>query len=287
MTFLYFPLFDMRRITPGTLDVATTGESPIQLSLSSLTQANQFETQTSVFNYMVSSTEPMLGLDRQRSQFMPGVSKYTFGGAVALALRELAADAGWSFPDDIQVNFSDVDRWFTFTYSQGFTTLSWSSSDGRRLFGFSSNYSGASQTTLVGDEPARYVLAATLDGPLSITPITEDDPLALFAYSGGGRSYAVARNAFVLRKRWVQQFEPKAKTFRRFAAGTPDEYTFQQLFEDCGAGLPFGAGDVYNDYLTAYAFDDNSECFRPLAATPGNADQFHIPFNAIVLGTTE
>lgn len=284
MTFHYFGSFDLSRISPGSIELGTTGFPNIQLNLATLTYINGYLTYPSVFNHVITCN--FLGLDRERTLLLGKMPFVTFYVAAAQALRTLATDAGWTNPTAITFGFNASTRKPTLAYSEGFTVISFSNAVGRRLFGLAANYSGPSVTSVTADQAASHTLAATLTGPSSMTPLLEDEPMSSMAYSGGGRVYALSRTGTVTRAQWIQQYEPQAKTFRRYAGAAPDEYTFQNLFEDCRAGTPFCTYDTDGSGVRdAWVFEAGQECFHPQAATPGNADQFHIPFNVIAMGT--
>lgn len=283
---MYAASFDLRKLLPGAIELTRDGVYPsITLNLNTLTAVNAYLTQTSVFNFIVRGADADLrGFDYERSDLLAAMSVSNFHNTVGVALRSLAADAGWPNPTNISCAFDVTTRLVTFTYtSELLTGITFGSFMAYRLFGFAGDWTGSADTAAGTDLPWS-VIVPLLDGQSMLTPVYESDPVAKSAFSATGRTYGIARTGTVRRRSWVQQYETLARTFRKWAPSAPDEFTYQGLFESCRAGLPFGVVTPDGD-VEAYSFDDGADAFHPKAATIGNADQFHIPFNVIALAT--
>lgn len=279
----YFSSFDTTKIGASTLTLSTSGKSNISVTIASMqSPVSLGETaNNTVFNHVVS--RDWVGVDSEYNAPLQYYS-YSFLYAIQFYLQAAATTASWTSPSTLTLALNTTTWLLTFSYPSALTGITFGNTETRRLFGFAGNFSGSS-TGVSGSEVPKYIIVPTIDGASMATPIFEQDADSSAAYSGGGRFYGVSRSGGKRMRDWTQQFQSKASTFRRFAAAAPNEFTFQDLFEHCRTGYPFGvyAGFGDNQY-EAYAFRDGSDSFHPTPATPGNADQFHIPFRAYALG---
>lgn len=281
MTMAYFSSFDTAQIGASTLTLSTSGKSNISIDLAFFAWPNQFGTNVSVFNHVVASDWTGMGPFQEYPLYsMPSDS---FCDAVETMLRSLATTATWTNPNSINVLLNTTTWLCSFTYSNSLTAITFGNTETRRLFGFSGNFSG-SATSVTGTEVPKYIIVPTVNGASSTTPVFEQESISSFAYSGAGRPYALSRSTNQRMRTWVQQYETKARTFRRSAAAAPNEFTFQHLFENCRARYPFGVyGGFGSNNYEAYILRAGSESFHPYPASPGNSNQFHIPFEAYAM----
>lgn len=282
MTMAYFASFDMTRIGASTLMLSTAGKPDVTLNLTTLSWPNAYTTTTRVFNHAVALNMPSLG--PYSEEFPLQSSADTFLNAVQFYLRALASTATWTSPSSITLSLNTTTWLLTFSYSASFTAITFGNTETRRLFGFSGAFSGSSASVTGSDVP-KYIIVPDVDGASSATPVLEEGTVSSSAYSGGGRGYALSRSTNRRMRKWTQQYEPKGKTFRKFALSIPNEFTYQHLFEQGRAGYPFGVyGGFGENVYEAYVFRAGQESFHATPATPGNPNQFHIPFDAYALG---
>ena len=280
----YFSSFDVSKIGASTLTLSTSGESNIVLNIATMLSPESLGATpyNSVFNHVVSREWGGLGPFGNFTQPIYYAS-YSFLFSVQSYLRALATTATWTNPNSITLSLNTTTWHLTFAYSNSFTAINFGNTETRRLFGFSGNFSGSS-ASVTGSELPKYIIVPEIDGASSATPVFEEGSVSSVAHSGGGRSYSLSRSTTSRSREWVQQYETKVKTFRPFAAAAPNEFTYQHLFEHCRAGYPFGVyGGFGENVYEAYVFRSGAESFRANPATPGNADQFHVPFKAYAL----
>jgi hypothetical protein len=280
MTMAYFASFDARTLPASIfLTLTKSGGGTISIEPRTLTGSNAYGTTTPFFNYLLANS--WYGFDLAGTPLLRGLSDITFYEAVMLALRVAAADAGWPSPETLDVRFNAATRRVSFVYPTGLTAITFSALN--RMFGFTGNWSG-SATTVTGTQLPYYVIEPTLDGASSASVVFERDPVSALAFSANGRCFSVSRTVAPLYRTWVQQFETRAKVFQRFNPGQPNEYTYQDLFEDCRTRLPFAVYQGFSDApYSAYSFTTDNDAFHPVPAVPGTSDQFHIPFDTIAL----
>jgi len=285
MTMAYFASFDRRLLPTGNISVTKSGGGTIAVSPSALAFINAYGNVAFYYNYIV--TNNWSGMDYGHSNQLKTFSQYTFYQAIAVTLRAAADVAGWSDPDSINVGFNSVTRRVTLEYPTGITAITFSNATIRRLFGFAANFSG-SDDSIAGTQIPSHIIEPTIDGASSASTVYETDAISTVAFSATGRSYSIARTQAPLRRKWVQQYETRAKTFRRYAGAEPAEYTFEDLYKDCRSSLPFAVMDGFLDgALTAYCFENGSENFHAMTAVAGSRDQFHVPFETVAVGRVE
>lgn len=286
MTMAYFASFDRRKLPLGgvTLTKSGGGDS-VTATPRNLLNSNGYANTAHYYNYIV--TNNWTGMDYGHSSQLKTLSQYTFYQAMAKVLRGAASFFGWPDPDTLDIAFDRTTRRVTFEYPTGITAITFDDPIIRRLFGFASNFSG-SDDSISGTEIPSHIIEPTLDGASAATIVYEDDPISSMAFSATGRCYSIARTQSPMKRKWVQQYESRAKTFRRYAPDAPDEYTFEDLYRDCRGSLPFAVMDGFVDgSLTAYCLQNGSENFHAQTAVPGSYDQFHIPFETIVVGQVQ
>jgi len=282
MTMAYFSSFDVSRIGASTITLSTPGESNISVNIATMkSPVSLGETAyNTVFNHVVSRDWPGFGPDLD---FPLLFKSYSFMVAVQLYLRSAASTATWTSPNSIALSINTTTWHLTIAYPTGLTAITFGNTETRRLFGFGGNFSGSS-SSVTGSEVPKYILVPDCDGASSASHIYEQEAISSSAYSGGGRGYALSRGSNKRMRDWTQQYEPKARTFRKAAAAVPDEFTFEQLFENCRAGHPFGVyGGFGEEQYQAYILRNGGESFRANPATPGNSNQFHIPFKTYAM----
>jgi hypothetical protein len=283
MTMAYFSSFDVSQIGASTLTLSTSGKSDIVLDIASMKSPvslgeTEFDT---VFNHVVSKDWVSFG---PNSDYPLSTISYSFMFAVQFRLRALATAASWTSPSSIALSINTTTWHLSIAYPTLLTAITFGNTETRRLFGFTGNFSGSSASR-TGTEVPKYIIVPEVDGASSATHVYEQDDVSSSAYSGGGRGYAISRGSNPRMRDWTQQYETKAKTFRKFAAAAPAEFTYQQMFEQCRSGYPFGVyGGFGEEQYQAYALRGGGDSFVARPATPGNADQFHIPFKAYALG---
>lgn len=283
MTMAYFASFDTVRGGAGTVTLATPGKTSIVINLTTFwTESGAVKT---TFNHWVNAAFSTFGPYGELP--LKGVlPSQSFLSAIQTTAQAQATTLAWASPGTISVGFNTTTWRVTFAYPTGFSAINFSNTETRRLFGFAGNFSGAS-SSVVGTETPKYVIIPTINGASSASIIYEDDATSSNASSAGGRPYGLSRSGTMRRREWVQQYESKARTYRMFAAAPPNEFTYQHLFEACRTGLPFGVYEGFDpgeNPLHAYQFRPNAESFRAKPATPGNANQFHIPFDTFAIG---
>lgn len=277
----YYSSFDARDIPPGSVSITKSGGGTISNSPTTVNGTNGYNTPTTFFNYVLTSR--WFGFDLGKTLHLKALCTLTFHEQMMLTLRAAASLAGWSDPDDVDVIFNPGTRRVHVSYSGGITAITFSNDAVRRLFGFASDFSG-SATTVTGTQLPMYIVEPTINGASSASVVGERDASCNLAYSANGRSFSIGRTVTPMYRNWVQQYETRAKSFRRFNAGAPAEFTYQDLFETCRTRLPFAVLDGFNDAIySAYGFEDQEDSFAPEPAVPGSADQFHIDFKTLAL----
>lgn len=281
----YLSSFDLARIGVSTLSLSTAGKSDISINLSSFKYPNTYSGLTqniTVFNHVVAGD--WVGVGPFAEFQLAGIPSDGLLEAIKFRLQSLATSATWTSPSSINVSINTTTWLVTFAYASSLTAVTFGNTETRRLFGFSGAFSGSS-TSVTGSDVPKYIIVPTVDGASSATAIFEEGALSSAAYSGGGRGYSLSRSTNKRMRDWTQQYEPKTRTFRKFAAGIPNEFTYQDLFESNRAGYPFGVYGAFGENVyEAYVFRGGSEAFHAVPATPGNANQFHIPFKAYAVG---
>jgi hypothetical protein len=282
MTMAYLASFDIHDIGGGTITLSTAGESDISVNLNTYDAANWFGTLTTKFNHVLNSGYDSFDLFAQNKL----LTLPTLGllDQLTLEFRAAATTATWSSPSSINISINTTTWLVTFSYAGSFTAIQFGNTETRRLFGFAGNFSGSSASVTGSDVP-KYILVPDVDGASNATPVYELGATSSAAYSGGGRPYGLTRSSSKTQRDWVQQYETKGKVFRPFALSIPNEFTWQHFFEQGRAGTPWAVyGGFGDDQFEAYAFRAGDEAFHPYPATPGNANQFHIPFRTYALG---
>jgi hypothetical protein len=283
MTMAYFSSFDVTQIGASTITLSTAGKSSIAVNIASLTSPVSLgETAFDhVFNHVVSRDWAGFGPNND-FQLLTSCS-YSFMFAVQLYLRSAASLASWTSPNSIALSINTTTWHMTIAYPTALTAITFGNTETRRLFGFSGNFAGSS-ASVTGSEVPKYIIVPEVDGASSATHVYEQDDVSSVAYSAGGRGYSMSRGSNPHLRDWTQQYETKAKTFRKFAAAAPNETTYQLLFENCRLGYPFGVyGGFGEEQYQAYILRSGGEAFSAKPATPGNANQFHIPFKAYAM----
>ena len=272
----------------GTLTVATAGETDVVLTLSSITSADDDGTAgaTTFWVWEDASLHCVDHSPYEQTRYSH-FSRKTWAEAIESALQTAATAAGWAAKIPA-VDFSTTTGFYTFSVATVTSAWSWSTANGRALFGFTANSSTASTHT--STVTPLFIINPTLDSVSDPTTSYEPRSIGNRVVGDTGEGFGNARYVSPLYRDWVQQFETKAKSLRLHAAST-HPWTFQDLHEHCRGVYPFivydgGFEDATTDPIV-FAFREEGIPFAPERATPGNDAQFHHAFKCIVDGTLE
>lgn len=201
------------------------------------------------------------------------------------AMRAAAAAAGWpSSGNSLSVvfNSSTTPQRYEFSFEQRISSLRFSNTQARALFGFAAD-STPNDFITYGTVTPSYILVPTLEGVSNATPDYEPDSIACAAMGGTGEVFGMARYTGPMQRDWDQQWEPLEKTYRKYAQPAAP-YTYQHLYEQCRGGFPFAVVNGGFSYpATIEAFSLRATHFAPRRAAPG-MHAFHVPFATYVAG---
>jgi len=281
MVMFYSPSFDCTEVAGnyGSVTFGTSGKTSVTITIASLANVNYYAQTQPWINHVLSSQ--WLGQDLRQSRLLSAQPGETVASQTQIRLRAEAALNSWTSPTSITVTFNTSVNppIYTFAYPTAFTSISFSTSMARQTYGFSGNFSGSSASVSGTTKPFWIVIPST-DGASNSTGNYEPETRGSLGVSSGGAVYGVMPTANMICRDWVQEYETKAGTYREFASG---QMTLQAIFERARSSYPFavcnGFGDTYNE-----AFFLKSTAFTARRASPGNDDQFHVPFQCIVAG---
>lgn len=286
MSMAYFASFDRRLLPQGAIHITRSGGGTIDVFPRLLNFNNGYNAQAYYYNHVI--TRNWSGMDYGHTNLLKAFSGFTFYQAITQMLRTAADAAGWPATSTLDIDFSATTRRTLFQYPTGITAITFDSDALRRLFGLAYDYdiTGVTGYTTIEYQLPTHIIEPTVDGASSASTVYETDAISCAAYSAGGRAYSIARSQAPLRRKWVQPYETRAKTFQRYAAAAPDEYTFEDLYKDCRSSLPFAVIDGFADEgaLSAYVLENGSENFHAQTVVPGSYDQFHILFQTMAVG---
>ena len=277
----YYASFDARNLATGLVSFTKSGGGTITLNPSAFEDASGFGVTTTFFNFVL--TNAWHGFGVARTPRLMSLAVRTFFEYCTVALRLAATDAGWPSPTTINVIFNPATRRVTFAYPTGFTAITFANFALRRLFGFAANFAGSS-TSVAGGQLPTFIVEPTIDGASAASVVHETAPICNVAYSANGRSFAMGRTTSVMSREWTQQFETRAKVFKRYADDPTNDFTYQHFFETVRAQLPFAVFDGFEDAIySAYQFAPDADAFVAEPAVPGSADYFHLRFRTVAL----
>lgn len=283
-TGIYQAAFDVTELDLGTLTLATAGESDVVIDLTALTGGPMF------FHYNgVGGTEWCTSQDSAETPRLTELfSLFGFDVAVTAALQAAATTATWPSPSSLTASFrrDNTPIGYRLRYSGSTITAAWSTAAGRALFGFSANVAVAAET-LLADHVPTYCIVPTLEFSSDDTPNYEPDTIANHVMpDDNSLGTGVSRYVAPIFRDWKQQFETAEKT-ERLRADSTHPWTFQHLFEYCRGERPICVGYYRSTAHGGEVFILRSKGtnWRPERASPGNAAQFHIPFECHVIGT--
>lgn len=292
MAFAYLASFDTMTGGFTGIQISSASKPTFTLQLNTLTDVPPLLTTvtTTVFNHINNNGLGLtFGQDAGTSQNLGNsFGSLAFSAVLQLGLRNAASAAGWGgTASNITVTFNNSTLQYTIGYSATLGVIF--GTNDARLLGFGSVLSGAS--SYVSNRTPDYIIAPSYPGVM--TPGTRDgrnyEPSGITsqAVSGTGTVFGMWRPACPLYRDWTQQYEPPEKTERIRANPTVHPFTHQGLFEKCRTGIPFvvinGFGNGFNEVFFLRA--DKASAWMPEFASPGNAAQSHIRYEAVVAGT--
>jgi hypothetical protein len=201
------------------------------------------------------------------------------------ALRDEATTQGWTTPSGITVSVSDTTGAYTIAYSVQTFNIVFSSSLTRSFWGFSADVDSAQ--TYTSDQTPLYIIVPTSSdvsdfGGMAALDYEPQSPASVAA-ADSGDVFGISRSVEHVYRDWFQQYETKAKTIRENAVGA-HLMTFQEHFE-MARSYPFVVmGAFGKSFDEVFHLRTEGTQWSPQRATPGNDNQFHIPFQCHVIG---
>lgn len=297
MAFGYWAGFDISELTLGTLTMATSGQSDVVITFSSMTGTDQNSASTSLMfpgpNVGDAGEDygdgwDFVGEDPDSTVRLETYADVPLWEVLQAALRAEATTQSWPSPTNITCSQSGTTGRGTITYSAQIT-LTFSLAAGRRFLGYSADQTGSSSYT--SDITPDYIILPTALATSDPTTNYEPAGVANHMQSDDGAGFGVSRTVAPLYRDWTQIYENKAKTLRLAAPdGTTagdHPWTFQALIEHCRGRFPFivtgGFGEGYDEAFHLRTEGTNLD-WRGIRASPGNDAQFNIPFRCSVVG---
>jgi len=292
---MYFASFDMSGSAEGlgSITIAASGETNAVLDISTLSGTTAAGSNTTTVRNHYSTAPLSDTVSPGRTDISPLSTSWvgqTLSSELTTWIRsgEGTNDLttlGWATPSGFSVSFNVSTGKYTFSYSVQNFTLSFSNTATADFFGYSGTQSGSS--SYVSDQVADYVISPTLDAASDFSGMAaidyEPQAPASVAASDAGNVYAIARSTEHVYRDWYQQFETKAKAIRKSAVAA-HPMTFQKLFEVC-RDKPFVVKDGFGEADDeVFQFRTEGTQWNPQRATPGNDNQFHVPFQCHVIG---
>ncbi len=263
----------------GSITFNTAGKTGVTIAISELANVNYYSQTQSWVNHVLSSQ--YLGQDWRQTRLLNAQPGSNVGAQLQFLLRAGATVNSWTSPSSIFVamDITTNPPVYSFAYPTQFSSITFSTSGARNLFGFTGNVSSPTASA-TGTLCPGWLIVPSTDGASAVVPNYEEQVNGSLGVTSGGTVYGATPIASPIYRDWVQQFETKEKTYREFGSGS---FTFQALFERARKAYPFAVVNGFGDsYVEAFFLrDDAFTCRR---ASPGNDSQFHIPFKCIVAG---
>jgi hypothetical protein len=296
MTLSYLASFDIvdSRHSFGTVRFVKfpVGEFTLDITTDVANGVNLVGDAIRVFNHYPTGLTSAVAEDAEASTGL-GITAavQSWGTLFQQRMQQAAQAAVWGSFGTLTCTYNVATQRYTFTYGGSpIVTIEFSTTATARLFGFSGNFSGSSNSISGTLTPSFVIVpslrAVTTEG--TDGPNYEPTNISMQAVSEYGSVFGLTRAAAPLLRDWTQQSEPKAKALR-LSATSSHPFTHQELFEKCSSVHTFVVTDGFGDgkdYVFKLRADASTWSQKTCKRAGGEMDDalFDVRYEAQVLG---
>lgn len=288
----YAPIFDISDPTLdlGNLTIADGVHTSVVIALGSL-RANGGTAKYANSPLFFHSAHANFLVEKQDGTYaevLPELARQALIYVLSSEFINQATANSWTSPLNTGALWSSTTGFYTIGYVGGAgvnISLTWSTPNGRRLFGYDGIGESGLQTH-VGSQVPWFLIKPTMRGVSNPSRDREPGPVGTFAISDSGDvGYGNARIGSEVHRDWTQQFEPIEKC-EPINAAADHPFTHRDLNNHCRKGYPFAVldGGFGNPANEIFNLRSEGTGWEPGWAVPNRTHIANIPYKAIVRG---